>query len=75
MLRDLGHEVSARGVAALYRDFVDVFVADETDAALEAGIRRLGLVVVVSDTMMTTLETKKRLARKVILCASQKLAE
>jgi LPPG:FO 2-phospho-L-lactate transferase len=28
MLRDLGHEVSARGVAEMYRDFVDIFLLD-----------------------------------------------
>jgi LPPG:FO 2-phospho-L-lactate transferase len=72
MLRDLGHEVSARGVAALYRDFVDLFVLDETDAGLEAGIKELGHAVLLTDTMMTTIETKKRLARKVIQwCAKQ----
>lgn len=66
MLRDLGHEVSARGVAALYKDFVDLFVLDETDAGLEAGVRELGHAVLLTDTIMTTIETKKRLARKVI---------
>jgi LPPG:FO 2-phospho-L-lactate transferase len=72
MLRDLGHEVSAAGVAALYKDFVDGFVLDETDAALEAGVRELGHAVLLTDTIMTTIETKKRLARKVIQwCAKQ----
>lgn len=68
MLRDLGHEVSARGVAALYKDLVDLFVLDHADAGLEAGIRELGHAVVLTDTLMTTFETKKRLARKVIQC-------
>ena len=72
MLRDLGHEVSARGVAALYRDFVDLFVLDDTDAGLEAGVRELGHAVLLTDTIMTTIGTKKRLARKVIQwCAKQ----
>jgi len=72
MLRDLGHEVSARGVAAFYRDFVDVFVLDETDAAIEAGIRELGNLVLLTDTVMATMERKKKLARTVIeWCAEQ----
>jgi LPPG:FO 2-phospho-L-lactate transferase len=72
MLRDLGHEVSARGVAAFYRDFVNLFVLDETDAELQGGVRELGQRVLLTDTIMTTIETKKQLARKVIQwCADQ----
>ena len=66
MLRDLGHEVSARGVAAIYSDFVNLFVLDETDAGLQAGVRELCQRVLLTDTIMTTIETKKQLARKVI---------
>ena len=64
MLRDLGHEVSARGVASIYRDFVDLFVLDEVDRAIKPEIEELGLRVVVTDTVMNTLEDKQRLARK-----------
>ncbi|MFY9572129.1 MAG: 2-phospho-L-lactate transferase, partial [Blastocatellia bacterium] len=39
MLRDLGHEVSARGVAEIYADFIDVFVLDEIDASIVAGAK------------------------------------
>lgn len=65
MLRDLGHEVSARGVASVYRDFVDLFVLDEVDRAIKPEIEELGLRVVVTDTVMNTLEDKQRLARNV----------
>jgi LPPG:FO 2-phospho-L-lactate transferase len=66
MLRDLGHEVSARGVALVYQDFVDVFVLDELDATIEPDIKELGMRVVVTNTVMSTLEDKQRLARTVV---------
>lgn len=66
MLRDLGHEVSACGVAAMYRDFLDVFVLDEQDAPSRAAIERLGLRVLITKTVMTTIEDKKLLAEKTL---------
>jgi LPPG:FO 2-phospho-L-lactate transferase len=66
MLRDLGYEVSARAVAAMYQDFCDVFVLDTKDAALRPQIEALGLRVVVTDTVMQTLADKQRLARDVM---------
>lgn len=62
MLRDLGHEVSARGVASMYRDFTDVFVLDRADNTLERQIQELGMRVLSADTIMNTLESKRRLA-------------
>jgi LPPG:FO 2-phospho-L-lactate transferase len=66
MLRDLGHEVSARGVASVYRDFVDVFALDEVDGVFEPDIKELGMRVVVTNTVMSALEDKQRLARSVL---------
>lgn len=66
MLRDLGYEISARAVAAMYQDFCDVFVLDASDAALRPQIEALGLRVVVTDTVMQTLADKQRLARDVL---------
>jgi LPPG:FO 2-phospho-L-lactate transferase len=66
MLRDLGYEVSARAVAAMYQDFCNVFVLDASDAALQPQIEALGLRVVVTDTIMQTLADKQRLARDVL---------
>ena len=63
MLRDLGHEVSARGVAAMYRDFLDVFILDNADASLESEIAYSGMRVKVTDTVMKTREKKSELAR------------
>jgi len=63
LLKSLGHEVSAKGVARLYSDFLDVFVIDNIDAHLKEEIEsELGIEVVVTNTIMKTLEDKKRLA-------------
>ncbi len=66
LLRDLGHEVSARGVAVMYRDFLDAFLVDETDADRAADIRALGMQVFSADTVMNTLEDKEHVARCVL---------
>src|SRR4030095_3628707 len=66
MLRDLGHQVSARGVAEMYSDLLDVFVLDETDSGGAAEVRMPGMQMVSADTIMQTLDDKKRLARWVI---------
>jgi LPPG:FO 2-phospho-L-lactate transferase len=70
MLRDLGHEVSARSVAAMYQDFADVFVLDNADAAIEADIASLGVHTIVADTVMSTLEDKRQLAQVVLSCCA-----
>ena len=69
MLRDLGHERSAAAVAAMYSDFLDVFVVDEVDASMAAQISSLSLSGVVTNTVMNTLEDKRRLARTVLQLA------
>ncbi|MEZ4503982.1 MAG: 2-phospho-L-lactate transferase [Dehalococcoidia bacterium] len=70
MLRSLGHEVSALGVARMYRDLLDVFVLDEVDRALASDVEALGLEVVVTDTMMTPPERGRALASKVLEVAA-----
>lgn len=66
MLRGLGHEVSAVGVAELYRGLVDVFVLDQRDAALAPRIEALGMRPVVADTIMRTPARSRALAHLVL---------
>ena len=66
MLRSLGIEVSAFGVAKLYSDFLDVFVLDEADILQKERIEKTGLNVKVANTLMTNLERKVELARTVL---------
>jgi 2-phospho-L-lactate transferase/gluconeogenesis factor (CofD/UPF0052 family) len=62
MLRSLGVESSAYGVASLYQDFVSTFIIDEQDAALADRIRELGMTVIVAQTIMRGLHEKRALA-------------
>jgi LPPG:FO 2-phospho-L-lactate transferase len=66
MMRGLGWEVSAVGVAQAYRDVLDVMVIDQADAELAPRVRELGLRVVVTDTIMRDAASKAALARTVL---------
>ena len=66
MLAELGHDVSAVGVARYYRDWVDGFVLDAQDAGLAREIESLGMKVRVADTMMRNDDDKRRLAADVL---------
>jgi LPPG:FO 2-phospho-L-lactate transferase len=66
LLRGLGREVSAFGVAELYADFLDTFIIDVADASEKQRIERLGLKVKVASTLMRNLEDKVQLARVVL---------
>lgn len=63
MLRSMGFEVSARGVATLYRDIAGTFIIDQVDAGLAPRIREMGMRVVVAPTLMRGLPEKQALAR------------
>jgi LPPG:FO 2-phospho-L-lactate transferase len=63
MLTSLGHEVSALGVARIYRGLVDRFVIDEADAALAPAIGALGMEVTILPTVMRTHADRAELAR------------
>lgn len=70
MLRTLGHEASATQIGVLYRDFLDVLVLDEVDAALAPAIAAVGLRAVVTDTMMRGRYEKAELARVALAAAA-----
>jgi LPPG:FO 2-phospho-L-lactate transferase len=66
LLHGLGFGVSAFSVAKLYEDFLDAFVIDSKDAKWKRPIERLGVNVRVTNTVMTCLEDKVRLAKAVL---------
>jgi LPPG:FO 2-phospho-L-lactate transferase len=66
LLRELGHEPSALGVARLYRELVGTFVIDEQDAALRSSVESLGLRCVVTDTVMRDPQRAASLAEVVL---------
>ena len=62
LMRELGYESSALGVADYYGDLVGTWVIDEVDAALADPIRHLGMSVEVTTTIMAEPESARRLA-------------
>lgn len=66
MMKDLGHRVTAAGVAEMYRDFVNVFVLDQADRRQAPGIGKMEMRAVATDTIMSTAARKKKLAGVVL---------
>jgi LPPG:FO 2-phospho-L-lactate transferase len=66
MLRALGHQASALGVARLYRDLCAVFVLDNADRRAAAAVEKLGMRAVVTDTIMADETRSARLADVVL---------
>ncbi len=66
MLASLGHDVSAAGVAKLYRGLVTGFVVDTVDAELEPAIAELGMATLVTNTFMGDRAGRARLAGEVL---------
>ncbi|MGQ4806778.1 Phosphoenolpyruvate transferase [Candidatus Entotheonellaceae bacterium PAL068K] len=69
MLRGLGLEVSAFGVAQYYGDLLTALIIDVLDAKLKPRLTRLGLRVDVTNTIMHTLADKRALARTTLTLA------
>ena len=72
LMRELGHESSAVGVARLYRDVAATLVIDETDAHLADSVESAGMSCVVAPTIMDGVESSIALARVVLGCASDR---
>lgn len=66
MLAALGYAVSPVGVATLYADVIQGFVIDHADAAMRAEIEALGMRVLVTNTVMRTVDDRRPLAAAVL---------
>lgn len=66
MLGELGAEPSALGVARHYGRMVDGWIIDTVDGNLAPTIEALGCRVKVCDTMMRTLDDKRRVAHDAV---------
>jgi LPPG:FO 2-phospho-L-lactate transferase len=66
LMRELGFEASVEQVARHYKGVVDALVIDEADADSAQAIRAMGIEVLVTRTVMTDLEDKRRLAVDVL---------
>jgi LPPG:FO 2-phospho-L-lactate transferase len=71
LLRGTGCEVSARGVADLYRDWVDGMVIDRRDAALAGDLSSCGVRPAVADTMMIDPRASARVAQAAMDLAAE----
>ena len=69
MMTTLGYEVSALGVAKIYQGLIDLFVLDVQDLELAPAVEALGMNVLVTDTMMTSMERKAELASDILQAA------
>jgi LPPG:FO 2-phospho-L-lactate transferase len=63
MLRELGLDASALGVARHYGSLVDGWVIDEQDASDAPAIETLGKRVVITNTLMSDRARSTELAR------------
>jgi LPPG:FO 2-phospho-L-lactate transferase len=70
LMRGVGAEVSARGVAELYRGLIDGFVIDERDADLVGDIEAMGIRTRVLDTVMGNTSIAKRVAEAALSLAA-----
>lgn len=66
MMRELGCEATALGVARHYGSSVDGWVIDRQDAKLQRAIEREGKAVIVADTVMNDRSKSVQLARRVV---------
>jgi LPPG:FO 2-phospho-L-lactate transferase len=69
LMRGVGVEVSARGVAEIYRGLIDALILDERDADLAADIEAMGIRTRVMDTIMGDVATAQRLAEAALSLA------
>jgi len=63
LLRELGHEASAVGIARWYAPLASALVIDEVDVQLATEVEAAGISAVVTDTIMADPEVAAALAR------------
>ena len=66
MMRELGHESSAVGVARLYRAVVGALVIDEQDAALAPSVAAAGVRAFVAPAIMSSPDAARELALRTV---------
>jgi len=71
IMRELGLEASALGVARHYGPLIDACVLDHADAALAPAVQALGMAPLVTATVMHSLADRIRLAQEVLAFAQR----
>ena len=72
LMRARGLEVSIRGVAQAYGDFLNILVADEVDRQSAPRVEDLGIRVHCCRTLMQSDEDKVELARQVLVASKMR---
>jgi LPPG:FO 2-phospho-L-lactate transferase len=62
MMKALGVEPTAAGVASMYSDFMDIFVLDEADESLKGEVEALGVKAYTTKTVMSSFGDRVALA-------------
>lgn len=75
MMAELGLEVSALEVARHYQGLIDALIIDQQDASLATDIARLGIEVIVSQTVMNSLQDRIDLADVTVGLANRLMGE
>jgi len=68
MMAELGLPVDAATVARHYKDFLDLYIADEEDAE---AVEDLEVPVVLARTLMRSLDDREALANTVLAAADK----
>lgn len=71
MMRELDIPNTAVEIARYYRSWIDGFILDEADRALEDEVQALGLATVVTRTVMVSLEDRVALSREALQLIDQ----
>lgn len=66
-----GFPVSIGGVAAMYKDFLDILVVDDADRAAAAQLQKSGVRVVCTSTVMKNMSDRVKLAQVALAAANQ----
>jgi LPPG:FO 2-phospho-L-lactate transferase len=66
LMKAVGIEASALGVAECYRSFLDTLIIDRLDRELAPDIKAAGIKPIVTNTVMKTMADKVRLAKVAI---------
>ncbi len=71
MFMELGIEPSAISVARHYEDIISYLVIDQSDAACAQEIKASGIIPFTAQTIMSTVNDRKKLAKTILEFASQ----
>ncbi|MEM2507829.1 MAG: 2-phospho-L-lactate transferase [Candidatus Hadarchaeales archaeon] len=66
LMKALKYEVNPVGVAKIYRQFIKTIFVDKSDHYLAPEIERLGISVESADLFLPDIESRERLARKIL---------